>query len=106
LSKVFGVVDRFSEDIDLSVSPGALGLGDVDPAASLSRTKADKWMEEAQAACSTIVRDQLLPELERTAIDTLGPGDRAWFECRTDEATLSRCCCSGIPRRNSRDSTI
>ncbi len=89
LSKVFGVVDRFSEDIDLSVSPDALGLGDVDRAAPLSRTKADTWMEEAQAACSAIVRDHLLPELDGTAIDTLGPGDDAWFEFRTDEATRS-----------------
>src|SRR5215207_6433860 len=45
LSKVFGVVDRFSEDIDLSVSPELLGL----PEAGTSRTQANRWMEKAEA---------------------------------------------------------
>ena len=39
LSKVFGVIDRFSEDADLSVTPASLGFFDVDlddaPSASL-----------------------------------------------------------------------
>jgi hypothetical protein len=41
LSKVFGVIDRFSEDIDLSLSPEFLEL----PSAGTSRTQADRWME-------------------------------------------------------------
>jgi len=43
LSKVFGVIDRFSEDIDLSLSPDFLGLGE----AGTSRNQADKWMKAA-----------------------------------------------------------
>src|SRR5260221_9382901 len=46
LSKVFGVIDRFSEDIDLSLSPEFLGL----PQAGTSRTQANKWMKNAEAA--------------------------------------------------------
>lgn len=30
LSKVFGVIDRFSEDIDLSLAPAFLGLAEPD----------------------------------------------------------------------------
>jgi hypothetical protein len=40
LSKVFGVIERFSEDIDLSLSPEFLKLPEVGP----SRNQANKWM--------------------------------------------------------------
>lgn len=40
---MFGVIDRFSEDIDLSLSPAFLGL----PDAGTSRNQADKWMTQA-----------------------------------------------------------
>ncbi|HEV3258981.1 MAG TPA: nucleotidyl transferase AbiEii/AbiGii toxin family protein [Gemmataceae bacterium] len=39
LSKVFGVIHRFSEDIDLSLSPEFLKL----PEAGTSRNQANKW---------------------------------------------------------------
>src|SRR6516162_4402659 len=52
LSKVFGVIERFSEDIDLSLSPAFLKL----PPAGTSRTQADKWMAKAEAACGAAVR--------------------------------------------------
>ncbi len=48
LSKVFGVIERFSEDIDLSLSPEFLKL----PEAGTSRTQANKWMTKAEAACA------------------------------------------------------
>src|SRR6478736_4384302 len=44
LSKVFGVIDRFSEDIDLSLSPAFLNL----PDAGTSRNQAHKWMTRAE----------------------------------------------------------
>ena len=51
LSKVFGVIDRFSEDIDLSLSPEFLKL----PEAGTSRNQANKWMTKAEAACAKAV---------------------------------------------------
>jgi predicted nucleotidyltransferase component of viral defense system len=40
LSRVFGIIKRFSEDIDLSVDPDWLGLGEENrPAAAKSRSK-------------------------------------------------------------------
>ena len=48
LSKVFGVIERFSEDLDLSLSPGFLKL----PQAGTSRNQANKWMTRAEAACA------------------------------------------------------
>ena len=62
LSKVFGVIDRFSEDIDLSLSPSFLKL----PEAGTSRNQANKWMMRAEAACEVAVRDQIGPALEAT----------------------------------------
>jgi hypothetical protein len=86
LSKVFAVIDRFSEDIDLSLSPVFLGLTDAAPP---SRTKADLWMKKAEAACAAAVKDQLRPELERTAAEVLGDRSEGWFEFAIDEATNS-----------------
>src|SRR5947209_18356118 len=60
LSKVFGVIDRFSEDIDLSVSPEFLSL----PEAGTSRNQANKWMTRAEAACGAAVHDQIGPAME------------------------------------------
>ena len=44
LSKVFGVIERFSEDIDLSLSPEFLRL----PDAGTSRNQANKWMKTSR----------------------------------------------------------
>lgn len=85
LSKVFGVIDRFSEDIDLSLSPEFLQL----PPAGVTRNAANKWMEKAEAACSDAVRDQLRPGLETAIHDVLGGNTSAWLEFQTDAVTHS-----------------
>ena len=61
LSKVFGVINRFSEDIDLSLAPAFLGLDEPDATAALSKGQARKWMERAEATCTAVVRDALAP---------------------------------------------
>jgi hypothetical protein len=85
LSKVFGVIDRFSEDIDLSLSPDFLKL----PEAGTSRNQANKWMTRAEAPCGIAVRDRIAPALEAAVAAILGPRDRAWFEFLTDPNTHS-----------------
>lgn len=86
LSKVYGVIERFSEDIDLSVSPGLLGLPDV----RATRNQADKWMTHAEAVCAETVDKRFRPVLEAVARDVLGrPDRRGWFECVEDPATRS-----------------
>jgi hypothetical protein len=89
LSKVFGVIDRFSEDIDLSLAPEFLGLGEPELDASLSKTKAEKWMKTAEAECTNAVRDRLGPELERTVGEFLGKGQEPWLEFVTDPTSHS-----------------
>ena len=85
LSKVFGVIDRFSEDIDLSLSPDFLKL----PEAGTSRNQANKWMARAEAACGVAVRNQIAPALEAAMAGILCQYDRAWFEFLTDPGTHS-----------------
>lgn len=85
LSKVFGVIDRFSEDIDLSLAPEFLGL----PAAGTSRNQANKWMRNAEAASGVAVEKQISPVLEKTVTAVLGTRDGRWFEFVTDPITNS-----------------
>lgn len=85
LSKVFSAIERFSEDIDLSLSPEFLGL----PEAGTSRNQANKWMKHAEAACGRAVQNQVAPVLEAAAEAVLGKRDGRWFEFLTDPATNS-----------------
>ncbi|MHC4877800.1 MAG: nucleotidyl transferase AbiEii/AbiGii toxin family protein [Planctomycetota bacterium] len=85
LSKVFGAIDRFSEDIDLSVSPEFLGL----PEAGTSRNQANKWMTSAEAACGDAVRNRIQSVLEAAVEGILGKYETAWFEFLTDLQTNS-----------------
>ena len=88
LSKVFRVIDRFSEDIDLSISPVLLGLPDT--VTGTSRNQADKWMTLAEAACAKAVQEQLQPALEVEAKAVLGTPEReAWFEYAADPTSGS-----------------
>jgi hypothetical protein len=85
LSKVFGVMERFSEDIDLSLSPAFLQL----PEAGTSRNQANKWMTRAEAACGAAVRRQIEPAMESAVAAVLGPSEQGWFEFLTDPGTNS-----------------
>lgn len=85
LSKVFGIIQRFSEDIDLSLSPAFLKL----PEAGTSRNQANKWMTRAEAACGAAVQHQIGPAMEAAVESVLGKGKQAWFEFLTDSGTNS-----------------
>lgn len=71
LSKVFGVIDRFSEDIDLSLSPAFLNL----PEAGTSRNQANKSMTRAEEACGAAIRDQIGRAMEAAVTAVLGKAD-------------------------------
>lgn len=85
LSKVYGVIDRFSEDIDLSISPQFLEL----PESGASRNQAHKWMTKAEAACRTAVKGLINTKLEKSVTDILGQRSESWFEYLTDSSTHS-----------------
>lgn len=90
MSKVFGTINRFSEDIDLSVSTEFLGLAEP---GSQSRNQSNKWMTNAEATCAAAVRETFLPELEQligTALEPLEEKlDQRWLEFLIDKASNS-----------------
>ena len=90
LSKVFGIIQRFSEDIDLSVDPDWLGFGgDVRPDAASSRSQFEKRARALEDACIAAVREQFMPALNRHIAANLPgqPASALIFE--VDEATHS-----------------
>lgn len=91
LSKVFKAIERFSEDIDLGISPASLGTREIDLDEAPSNTLRQKRMREIEAACAEVVRDRWQPRLEQTARALLGtkPEGGDWLTCQFDEAIRS-----------------
>ncbi len=85
LSKVFGAINRFSEDIDLSLSPSFLKLPECK---MTSRTQGTKWMKNAEATCEVAVRTQIMPALEASVLDIL-ENEQKRFEFLKDPNTNS-----------------
>lgn len=89
LSKVFGVIDRFSEDIDLSLAPSFLAIDEPDLSQPLSKGQANKWMKRAEAACIEAVRDRLGPEIDGTLTELLGKRSEPWIQFVVDPVSQS-----------------
>jgi hypothetical protein len=91
LSKVFGIIRRFSEDIDLSVSPATLGISELEVNQAGSRRQRDQWMEHLESACGKWVAQKLRPQLEQDIRDVIGQkaDGHNWLEYQLDKATHS-----------------
>lgn len=64
LSKAFGLISRFSEDIDITVFRGDLGEGaSVEDLESLSGKKRRARLEAIKAACQTYINGPLIAQL-------------------------------------------
>ena len=69
LSKVFGLIERFSEDIDISVTRETLGfINDKDPEKHSSATKQKKLVEELRDAYRTFVKAKVFPAFDEAVI--------------------------------------
>jgi len=65
LSKIFDVIRRFSEDIDLAVDYEMLGFtGDRSPHAAMSNTKRTKLLDEMLAVCREYIANEFLSLLK------------------------------------------
>jgi len=92
LSKVFGIIKRFSEDIDISVDPDWLGFGGENrPDAAPSRSQFVKRWKKLNQACLTAVKDEVMPVFERAIQDVLGSpgGSQGYLAFKEDEQTQS-----------------
>jgi hypothetical protein len=79
LSKVYGIIERFSEDIDLSLSREDLGFDrDRNPYNATSRKKQDALIEALVARCTEAIASELLPRVRERFTSVLGPEKDNW----------------------------
>ena len=72
LSKCYGLIRRFSEDIDLILDWRVLGYGFHEPWEERSNTKQDQFNKEANARAEQFLRESLLPSLRSEFSTILG----------------------------------
>jgi hypothetical protein len=76
LSKVYGLIDRFSEDIDVSLHREFLGFGDEQDPEAATGNEQKRRLEALMQTCRDHVRETLLPALRETMAENLeGGGD-------------------------------
>lgn len=91
LSKVFGTIQRFSEDIDLSIAPALLGWNEAELDDAPSPSQRRKRLEKLEAACIVKVQEDFQPEMETRIQAVLGkkPGQENWLRYQLDAASQS-----------------
>ncbi len=79
LSKCYGLIDRFSEDLDIVISAKAIGL-DLSPLLEegTSRNKRELFAIEANERAMAFLENELIPTMRRDCEDELG--ERLSFE--------------------------
>lgn len=86
LSKVFKVIERFSEDIDISLSKELLGYtGDNDPENAGSSKQRMRRIENLSQACTTFVRVRLQEDLNKEIKNTLNTKSGWKLEIDTED---------------------
>ena len=77
LSKVFGIIERFSEDIDLVINRHQLGFNDENDPANQRGTKLrDRTIETLKNSCRDIIAGEFVPRLQAQIRSVIG--DRGW----------------------------
>ncbi len=78
LSKVWNLIDRFSEDIDITIHRNALGFGGINaPHTAPSKNQRKKRLDALKSACELYIKDTLLNELD-TAVRANLSADNTW----------------------------
>lgn len=65
LSKCYGLIERFSEDIDLILDWRILGYTNGEPWATQSKTKQDRLNKEVDSKTAVFLREVFLPEVQK-----------------------------------------
>lgn len=91
LSKVFGAIARFSEDVDLGISPAALGWSETELESGSKRTWRERLRPQLEADCAKHVADHWRPVLEAEICKVLGeaPQGGTWVNYQLDAASRS-----------------
>ncbi len=73
LSKVYRIIHRFSEDIDVSIEKGFFGFDNVnDPEKAVSKKRQRASIEKLSNTCSDYVRGKMLVDLKSNISEVLG----------------------------------
>ena len=74
LSKAYGIIDRFSEDIDLTIGRSAPQIGQTKPPMEngISGKERDRRAKDLKAAAQAYVRDTAMPALEAAIEKAIG----------------------------------
>jgi hypothetical protein len=73
LSKVFGVIERFSEDLDISIDRKRLGFADAkDPEHAHGSKQQQRLIEELGTKCREFVKNEILEHLRKDLVISLG----------------------------------
>ena len=78
LAKVYRVIERFSEDVDVAIERGFLGFGgDNEPEKGASEKEKQRRIARLKKACQAAVTDRLQPQLREAVAAALG-NDTGW----------------------------
>jgi hypothetical protein len=73
LSKAFGIIKRFSEDIDLVINRHELGFNDkTDPANQEATNLRNRTIEKLKATCFDVIAKEFVPKLKLEASSIIG----------------------------------
>ena len=78
LSKAFGIIERFSEDIDLIIERSWLGIPDEPTGSSV------QWLKKVKRACRRKLSEVLIPMLQKDIADRLSAES---FELSTNQTS-------------------
>lgn len=101
LSKVYKLIERFSEDIDLALDWKVLGYKSEEPYKDRSNTKQLKSNDKLNEDTKGFLRDEFLPVLENDFKDALKGKDYKFYIDEFDGQTI----CFDYPK-NHKDSSI
>ena len=80
LSKAYGLIERFSEDIDLILDWRVLGYGINEPWEERSNTKQDIFNKEANTRAEEFLCDNFLPAVSADLTAELGDGVKCFID--------------------------
>lgn len=86
LSKAFGLIERFSEDIDLILDWRLLGYGEDEPWEPRSNSAQERFKADSIERTNAFLADAFVPKLRATLSESLGT--EASVRCGTEEETV------------------
>ena len=86
LSKAFGLIERFSEDIDLILDWRLLGYGENEPWEPRSNSAQERFKADSIERTNAFLADAFVPKLRATLSESLGT--EASVRCGAEEETV------------------